>query len=293
MSKIKHLVTLDTLSIDEIMNILAEATEFAAGKKMDFRGKVIANLFFETSTRTQYSFEMAQKMLGIQTITFNEQTSSTQKGETLYDTVKLFEAIGVDGLVIRHWENNYFDALLPHLKIPLFNGGDGSGNHPSQSLLDLFTIRQEFGRFEGLQVAIVGDIANSRVAHTNIAIMERLGMKVHLVAPPEFQEAGYAWYEFDDILAEMDIVMLLRVQRERHESEMNLSVEDYHAKYGLTLAREKSMKNGAIIMHPAPFSRGVEIADELVECRRSRIFKQMENGVYIRTAIIARAFNEF
>jgi len=290
MSKMKHLVTLDTLSVSEIMEVLKHAEEFAKGKKMDFRGKVIANLFFEASTRTQYSFEMAQKKLGIETITFNEQTSSTAKGETLYDTVKVFESFGVDALVIRHSEDNFFEQLVEKISVPIFNGGDGKGNHPSQSLLDLFTIWEEFGRFEGLALAIVGDIANSRVAHTNIKIMERLGMKVHLVAPPEFQEAGYDWYELDEILPEMDIVMLLRVQHERHDDDkVNWSQKSYHETYGLTAKRERMMKKDAIIMHPAPFNRDVEIADELVECKRSRIFKQMKNGVYVRMAIIARA----
>jgi len=290
MSEIKHLVTLDKLSINEIMTLLKTAEDFANGKQISFKDKVVANLFFEPSTRTQYSFEMAQKKLGIQTITFNEATSSTAKGETLYDTVKTFEALGVDAMVIRHPGNNYFEQLLPYIKVPIFNGGDGSGNHPSQSLLDLFTIWQEFGHFDGLKIAIVGDVANSRVAHTNINVMERLGMSVHLVAPPQFQESGYEWQNLDDVLVEMDIIMLLRVQHERHNEAMPLSKEAYHDQYGLTNTRERLMKKGAIIMHPAPFNRGVEIADEVVECNRSRIFKQMENGVYIRMAILERSF---
>ena len=289
MSEIKHLTKLDELSIDEIMAILKVADDFSKGKRISFRDKVVANLFFEPSTRTQYSFEMAQKKLAIQTITFNETRSSTAKGETLYDTVKAFEALGVDAMVIRHAENNYFEQLLPHVKVPIFNGGDGSGNHPSQSLLDLFTIWKEFGKFDGIKIAMVGDIANSRVAHSNINIMKRLGMDVYLVAPRQFQETGYEWQNLDDILANMDIVMLLRVQHERHQKAMSLSKEEYHTSYGLTVARERHMKEGAIIMHPAPFNRGVEIADELVECHRSRILKQMENGVYVRMAILARS----
>lgn len=289
MSEIKHLVTLNELSIVEIMNILKAAEDFSKGRQMSFKDKVIANLFFEPSTRTQYSFEMAQKKLGIQTITFNESTSSTAKGETLYDTVKTFESLGIDAMVIRHPENNYFEQLLPHVKVPIFNGGDGSGNHPSQSLLDLFTIWIEFQKFNGLKIAIVGDVANSRVAHTNIKIMERLGMDVHLVAPPQFQEDSDEWQDLDDVLADMDIVMLLRVQHERHNEAMPLSREEYHSKYGLSIEREHRMKEGAIIMHPAPFNRGIEIADEVVECKRSRIFKQMENGVFIRMAIMERS----
>jgi len=287
----KHLLTLDELSAREIMAILETAEAFYQGKQAVLAGQVVANLFFEPSTRTQYSFEMAQKKLGIQTITFNESASSTAKGETLYDTVKTFEALGVDAMVIRHPESNYFDQLIPNVGVPILNGGDGSGNHPSQSLLDLFTIWKEYGTFDGLKIAIVGDVANSRVAHTNITVMRRLGMDVHLVAPPQFQETGYDWEELDDILEEMDVIMLLRVQHERHDGEMSLSVSEYHALYGLSVEREQRMKEGAIILHPAPFNRGVEIADEVVECKRSRIFKQMENGVYIRMAILERALD--
>lgn len=288
---LKNLLTLDDLSIDELMTIIRRADEFANGTQVDFVGKVVANLFFEPSTRTQYSFEMAQKKLGMQTITFNESTSSTSKGETLYDTVKCFEAFGIDALVIRHPESNYFDQLA-NLKIPLLNAGDGSGNHPSQSLLDLLTIWQEYGRFDGLKIAIVGDVANSRVAHTNIAVMRRLGMDVSLVAPPQFQEDDYEWRDLDDVLTEMDIIMLLRVQHERHNVGMTLTKEEYHEQFGLSVQREKLMKDGAIIMHPAPFNRGVEIADEVVECERSRIFKQMKNGVYARMAIMERSLEK-
>lgn len=151
------------------------------------------------------------------------------------------------------------------------------------------TIWQEFGQYDGLKIAIVGDIANSRVAHTNIEVMERLGMEVSLVAPPMFREPGYSWQDLETVLPEMDIIMLLRIQYERHDTEMVLSKEAYHEQFGLTVVREQSMKNGAIIMHPAPFNRGVEIADVVVECERSRIFKQMENGVYARMAIIERS----
>ncbi|MDE5977932.1 MAG: aspartate carbamoyltransferase catalytic subunit [Turicibacter sp.] len=288
----KHLTRLSDVTVEDIMKLLERANRYASGKvKENLEGKVVANLFFEPSTRTQYSFMMAEQKLGLKTMDFTEKTSSVQKGETLYDTVKTFEAIGVDGVVIRHPQNNYFDELIPHLNIPIFNGGDGSGNHPTQSLLDLLTIYQEYGKFEGLKIAIVGDIAHSRVAHTNIEVMERLGMEIHLVAPEQFQEDGYVWETLDDVLEEMDIVMLLRVQHERHDGSMQLTKEEYHAQYGLTVEREKRMKEGAIIMHPAPFNRGVEIADEVVECERSRIFKQMSNGVFVRMAVLYDALS--
>lgn len=287
MSAIKHLTRLSDFTVEEIMEILERANRYASGETIpQLEGKVVVNLFFEPSTRTQYSFMMAEQKLGLKTMDFTAETSSVQKGETLYDTVKTFEAIGVDGVVIRHPQNNYFEELIPNLNIPIFNGGDGSGNHPTQSLLDLLTIYQEYGKFEGLKIAIVGDIAHSRVAHTNIEVMNRLGMEVHLVAPEQFQEEGYAWENLDDVLEEMDIIMLLRVQHERHHGGMQLTKEEYHEQYGLTVEREKRMKEGAIIMHPAPFNRGVEIADDVVECKRSRIFKQMSNGVFIRMAVL-------
>ena len=288
--EIKHLTRLSDLTIDEILEILQVANRLANGETTcSLSGGVVANLFFEPSTRTQYSFLMAEQKLGLNTVDFSAQTSSVQKGETLYDTVKTFEAIGVDAVVIRHPQNNYFDELIGKIDIPILNGGDGSGNHPTQSLLDLLTIYQEYGRFEGLKIAIVGDIAHSRVAHTNIEVMTRLGMDVHLVAPAQFQEPGYDWEELDKVLEDMDIVMLLRVQHERHDGTMVLTKDEYHQKYGLTVEREKRMKEGAIIMHPAPFNRGVEIADEVVECNRSRIFKQMSNGVFIRMACLHRS----
>lgn len=288
--EIKHLTRLSDLTIDEILEILQVANRLANGETTcSLSGGVVANLFFEPSTRTQYSFLMAEQKLGLNTMDFSAQTSSVQKGETLYDTVKTFEAIGVDAVVIRHPQNNYFDELIGKIDIPILNGGDGSGNHPTQSLLDLLTIYQEYGRFEGLKIAIVGDIAHSRVAHTNIEVMTRLGMDVHLVAPAQFQEPGYDWEELDEVLEDMDIVMLLRVQHERHDGTMVLTKDEYHQKYGLTVEREKRMKEGAIIMHPAPFNRGVEIADEVVECNRSRIFKQMSNGVFIRMACLHRS----
>ena len=290
MGAIKHLTRLSDFTIEEIKEILERANCYASGEELPkLEGKVIANLFFEPSTRTQYSFMMAEQKLGLQMMDFTAETSSVQKGETLYDTVKTFEAIGVDGVVIRHPQNNYFEELIPHLNIPIFNGGDGSGNHPTQSLLDLLTIYQEYGKFEGLKIAIVGDIAHSRVAHTNIEVMNRLGMEVHLVAPDQFQEEGYQWENLDDVLEEMDIIMLLRVQHERHDGGMQLTKEEYHAQYGLTLEREKRIKEGAIIMHPAPFNRGVEIADDVVECKRSRIFKQMSNGVFVRMSVLVHA----
>lgn len=288
-----NILSLEHFTVEEINRILDEANEFANGKEVDYKGKkVIANLFFEPSTRTHYSFEKAALNLNCKTINFDENNSSTKKGETLYDTVKVFDMLGVDAFVIRHTQNEYYNQLIGKLNAPILNAGDGTGNHPSQSLLDLLTIKRHFGKFEGLKIVIVGDIKHSRVAHSNKKIMERLGMTVYTSGPEEFKEEGFNYVELDKIINEVDIVMLLRVQHERHESLMKLSLEEYHNKYGLNMERVNKMKENAIIMHPAPFNRGVEIADDVVECDKSRIFEQMKNGVFVRMAMIHKAIEE-
>lgn len=277
---------LSDFSTKEINEILEMAEAFKEGKIVDYhQRKVVANLFFEPSSRTHYSFDKAALNLGCCTQNFDTNNSSLQKGESLYDTVKLFESLGVDAIVIRHQKDNYFEELKG-IQTPIVSGGDGKGNHPSQSLLDLLTIKEEFGSFEGLKVVIVGDIIHSRVAHSNFEVMQRLNMEVYTSGPIEFKEEGYNYVDFDTILPEVDIVMLLRVQHERHQDLMKISKEEYHQKYGLTMERVHKMKKNAIIMHPAPFNRGVEIANEVVECKKSRIFKQMQNGVFVRMALL-------
>jgi aspartate carbamoyltransferase catalytic subunit len=194
-------------------------------------------------------------------------------------------------LVIRHNEVDYYKQLTG-LQIPILNAGDGKGNHPSQSLLDLMTIKEEFGHFEGLKCVIVGDVVHSRVAHSNYKVMQRLGMEVYTSGPLEYKEEGYSYVNFDDILEDVDIVMLLRVQHERHQNEQGFSKEKYHQAYGLTLERYQRLKDNAIIMHPAPVNRDVEIKDELVESEKSRIFKQMQNGVFVRMAMIHKVIGD-
>lgn len=280
---------LQDFTVDEINEIIDLAFEFKNGKEVDYkRKKSVAFLFFENSTRTHYSFDKAALNLGCVTQNFEAATSSVQKGESLYDTVRLFECIGHDAVVIRHPENNYFEQLKG-VNIPILSGGDGTGNHPTQSLLDLMTIREHFGYFEGLKVAICGDIAHSRVAHSNYEVMQRLGMEVVMCGPEEFKEEGYPFKSLDEVIGEVDVMMLLRVQHERHASGMQISKEEYHEKYGLNMNRVNQMKENAIIMHPAPFNRGVEIADDVVECEKARIFAQMANGVYIRMALLYMA----
>lgn len=285
----KNLFNLSSLSIEEITAILDRAQQFADGEKSDrAKGKVVASLFFEPSTRTQNSYSTAVMRLGGQVLTFNSSVSSMTKGETFYDTVKVFESLGCDAAIIRDKKNEYWKEL-EGIKMPILSGGDGTGNHPTQSLLDLLTIRQEFGHFDGLKVCIVGDIIHSRVAHTDIEVMERLGMEVYTSGPDEFKEEGFNYIDFDKAIKEMDVIMLLRIQHERLSSEMVMSKEDYNKQFGLNKDRVRAMKPNAVIMHPAPFNRGVEIDDDCVECEKSRIFKQMSNGVFVRMAVVERS----
>ncbi|MBR2349392.1 MAG: aspartate carbamoyltransferase catalytic subunit [Clostridia bacterium] len=285
----RGLLTLRTLSSPEIMEIIELAIRFKKGWTVNFPGKKMVNLFYENSTRTQYSFQMAMINLGITPVSFNLAGSSVAKGETLYDTVRTFESLGVDGVVIRHSQDVYYRDLET-IKVPIFNGGDGSSDHPTQTLLDLMTIYEEFGRFEGLKIALIGDIAHSRVAHGNAEVMKRLGMKVYVSGPEQFSDDKTGEYiEMDKAVETCDIINLLRVQFERHKEQMNISKEEYHARYGMTVERVARMKKNAIIMHPAPINRGVEIASEVAECDCSRIYKQMENGVYVRMAVITLA----
>lgn len=284
----KGLLTLKALETNKIMELIEYAIKLKNGYVVKYPDKKVATLFFENSTRTHYSFQTALINLGINVLSCDVRNSSVAKGETLYDTVRTFEALGVDGVVIRSSVDEYFKEL-ENINIPIFNGGDGKSNHPTQSLLDLMTIYEEFGKFEGLKCCIVGDILHSRVAHTNIEVMERLGMEVYISGPSEYNDNSAKYIPFDEAVKTMDVIMLLRVQFERHSESMSMTVEEYHEKYGLSTKRVDEMLPHAIIMHPAPVNRGVEIADEVVECAKSRIYKQMTNGVYIRMAAISFA----
>ncbi len=288
--------TITELSTDKINKILTEALAFANGKNVKVEGEVFcSNLFFEDSTRTKTSFDIAERKLGLQVVPFDASNSSVNKGESLYDTVKTIESIGVNLVVIRDKKDRYFDELT-NINIPIINGGDGTGNHPSQCMLDLLTIYQEFGTFGGLKIGIVGDVKHSRVANSNAEALRRLGAKVYFSGPEQWFDEGAlingTYLSVDEMIHDVDVLMLLRIQHERHDSKMSFSASEYHRKYGLTKAREKTMKKEAIIMHPAPINRGVEIDTDLVECERSRIFKQMQNGVFARMAILKNALEE-
>jgi len=283
------------MSNTEVLGLIKRAQEFKQGAVWQKpRAQIFAsNLFFENSTRTHQSFAIAECKLGLEVLEFNAETSSLSKGESLYDTVLTLDALGVGVCVIRHSEDHYYEQLVqsPHIHLSIVNAGDGSGQHPSQCLLDLMTIQQEFGGFDGLNVAIVGDINHSRVARSNAQMLTRLGAKVTFSGPKEwfsaeeFSSYGEHW-PIDKLVGEVDVMMLLRVQHERHNAAATFSKADYHQKYGLTVPRAERMKSGAIIMHPAPVNRDVELADALVEAAQSRIVKQMQNGVFARMAIL-------
>ena len=287
------MLTTADLTVEKINSLLIAADEFSKGKVLKPTKEIyVSNLFFEDSTRTKTSFDIAERKLGLQVVPFDVTSSSVNKGESLYDTVKTLQSLGVNLLVIRHKEDQFYKELK-EIDLPIINGGDGTGNHPSQTLLDLMTIHQEFGKFKGLKIGIVGDVKHSRVANSNAVALRKMGAKVYFSGPEKWFDEGAiingTYLSIDDLVKEVDVLMLLRIQHERHDEKMKISLNNYHKKFGLTLEREKTMKKNAIIMHPAPINRGVEILDDLVESPRSRIFQQMKNGVFARMAILKDA----
>ncbi len=287
------MLTTADLTVEKINSLLSAADEFSKGKVLKSTKEIfVANLFFEDSTRTKTSFDIAERKLGLQVVPFDVTSSSVNKGESLYDTVKTLQSLGVNLLVIRHKQDKFYKELK-EIDLPIINGGDGTGNHPSQTLLDLMTIHQEFGKFKGLKIGIVGDVKHSRVANSNAVALRKLGAKVYFSGPEKWFDEGAiingTYLSIDDLVKEVDVLMLLRIQHERHDEKMKISLNNYHKKFGLTLEREKTMKENAVIMHPAPINRGVEIHDDLVESPRSRIFQQMKNGVFARMAILKDA----
>ncbi len=289
-----HVLTMEDWGVTEIHNLLDRAEILSRSSKPFPAQRLFAvNLFFEPSTRTKISFEAAERNLGLDVLPFEADTSSVKKGETLYDTVKTLESIGANVVVIRHSKERYFDELIDKINIPIINGGDGCGHHPTQSFLDLLTIKQEFGTFQGLNIVIAGDIFHSRVARSNLEVLERLGAHVFVSGPKEWmsKELMHRYVSMDEAVEKADVMMMLRIQHERHAVKMVAGPADYHELYGLTAKREKKMKQNSIIMHPAPINRDVEIADELVECARSRIFKQMKNGVFVRMALLSHVLD--
>ena len=295
-----HYVSTEYLKEEEVAQLIHRALEFKYMPEdllPNYSGEYISNLFFENSTRTHLSFEMAERKLGLTVLPFDPSTSSITKGETLLDTAITLEALGVDTLVIRSSEQDYYQKLIAShdLNVSIINGGDGSGQHPSQSLLDVMTIYEEFGTFKGIKVLIVGDLAHSRVARSNAELLSRLGANLYFSGPMRWYDRDFDQYgtylPLDEVIDEVDVAMMLRVQFERHHGKSLLDYNMYHQNYGLTEERAQHMKRNAIIMHPAPVNRDVEIADRLVTAPQSRIVTQMKNGVFARMAILEAVMN--
>ncbi|MWC27414.1 aspartate carbamoyltransferase catalytic subunit [Paenibacillus sp. MMS18-CY102] len=291
--KQRSLLGLKDLDAAEIESILDRAAYWEGqAEKLTpvLQGKFVANMFFENSTRTRFSFEMAEKRLGAEVMNFAAAASSVEKGESIYDTVRTLESMGIDAGVIRLKPIGMLEEIAAKVKVPLINAGDGNNEHPTQALLDLYTMRKHFGDLKGLSVSIIGDILHSRVARSNLWALRKLGADVKFCAPAEMQATELdAPYISMDEAVKADVVMMLRVQLERHATGMMKSAELYRESYGLTVERANRMQSNAIIMHPAPVNRDVEIDSELVEHAKSRIFPQMANGVPIRMAVMERA----
>lgn len=292
--KQRSLLGLKGMSQPELVSILDRAAYWDAHTEKQvsvLQSRFVANMFFENSTRTRFSFEMAEKRLGAEVLNFTSAVSSVEKGESIYDTVRTLESMGIDAGIIRLKPSGVLQELAEKVNVPLINAGDGNNEHPTQGLLDLYTMRQEFGEFKGLHVAIVGDILHSRVARSNLWALQTMGAKVSFCAPNNMRadDMGDVSYISMEEALQADVVMMLRVQLERHAVGMLKSAEEYRLQYGLTEERAARMKKHAIIMHPAPVNRNVEIDDALVESPKSKIFPQMQNGVPIRMAVIERA----
>ncbi|MGN7455029.1 aspartate carbamoyltransferase catalytic subunit [Paenibacillus pasadenensis] len=289
----KSLLGLKGMGREELESILSRAAHWERQEQKVqpvLAGSFVANMFFENSTRTRFSFEVAEKRLGAEVLNFSAAESSVQKGESIYDTVRTLESMGIDAGIIRLKPAGVLEELAERIQVPLINAGDGNNEHPTQALLDLYTMRQQFGSLSGLRVSIIGDIKHSRVARSNYWGLKQFGAQVRFCAPENMREneLDVAYVSMEEAL-EADVVMMLRVQLERHEGGMLRSAEEYREQYGLTAERAARLAPHAIIMHPAPVNRDVEIDGDLVEHPQSRIFPQMQNGVPVRMAVIERA----
>lgn len=294
----KHLLGLEQLSAEEIRFVLDTANSFkevstrSVKKVPALRGRVVVNAFWEDSTRTRMSFQLAAQRLSADTIEFSEKGSSVSKGETLVDTARNIEAMGIDVMVIRHPAAGAAEILARTLKCSVVNAGDGAHEHPTQGLLDLYTIRERFGRVEGLKVAVVGDIANSRVARSNLWGLKKLGAEVIFVGPPtllprSFEALGArVVHDFDSVIGEVDVVNMLRVQNERIKSSQFPTVREFTSMYGLTWDRFQRCKKDVFVMHPGPMNRGVEIQSEIADGGQSGILTQVTNGLAVRMAVL-------
>ena len=295
---IHHLLSAGDLDAAEATMVLDTAAELAnvTGREVKklptLRGRTVVNLFYEDSTRTRISFEVAAKRLSADVINFSAKGSSVAKGESLKDTALTLQAMGADAVVVRHSASGAPHRLSYWLDGCVLNAGDGTNEHPTQALLDAYTIRSRLGRLQDLRVAIVGDILHSRVAHSNALLLHTLGAKVTLVGPPTLLPVGVGtWpasvsYDLDAVLPDADVVMVLRVQRERMADSYFPTVREYARHYGLDAPRARRLPEHAIVMAPGPIIRGMEITPEVADSPRSTIVEQVANGVSVRMAVL-------
>jgi aspartate carbamoyltransferase catalytic subunit len=294
----RHLLSAADLSREDALLVLDTAEELAEvatrpiKKLPTLRGRTVVNLFYEDSTRTRLSFEVAAKRLSADVINFSAKGSSVSKGESLKDTALTLQAMGADAVVVRHPASGAPHRLAGWIDGTVVNAGDGTHEHPTQALLDAFTMRRRMGRLEGLRVAIVGDVLHSRVARSNVLLLATLGAETTLVAPPTLLPVGVErWpcavsYDLDAVLAKTDVVMMLRVQRERMNASFFPTEREYSRRYGLDSLRMRALPDDAIVMHPGPMNRGMEIAADVADSARSTVVEQVTNGVSVRMAVL-------
>ena len=294
----RHLLSVNDLTAADVVRILDTAESFrevgtrVIKKVPALRGRTVVNLFYENSTRTRISFELAAKRLSADVINFTTSGSSVAKGESLKDTARTLQAMGADAIVIRHSSSGAPHQLTRWVSGRVLNAGDGTHEHPTQALLDLYTIRDRLGRFEGLRAAIVGDVLHSRVARSLTFGLVKMGAEVTLVGPPTLippeapQWGAQVSYDLDAVLPKLDVCYLLRVQRERQRQRFFPSVREYARRYGLTRERVAALPEGCLIMHPGPMNRGVEIDSDVADLPRSAIEEQVTNGIAVRMALL-------
>jgi aspartate carbamoyltransferase catalytic subunit len=295
---IRHLLSaadLDAVTATLVLDTAGEMAHLAereVKKLPTLRGRTVVNLFYEDSTRTRISFEAAAKRLSADVINFSAKGSSVSKGESLKDTALTLQAMGADAVVVRHPASGAPHRLAQWVDGTVLNAGDGTHEHPTQALLDAYTMRSRLGRVDGLKVAIVGDVLHSRVARSNVYLLDTLGAHVTLVAPPTLVPVGVTgWpadvsYDLDAVLPGADVVMMLRVQRERMADSYFPSEREYARRYGLDADRVRALPGHSIVMHPGPMNRGMEIAPDVADSPRSTIVEQVANGVSIRMAVL-------